>query len=209
MRQCLFVGEVIGITLHRQSETLGKNIIPCGRRFLGAFHIKLISLVTYRLSDVRVCLHPHLRIADLVDRVELVPPDRNMRVWIIPFENAHKLHFDGIAGAVTNSTLRTGGHDQIVVHLGSALLDSADNILANVAGEPLVYGCDLASKTLQLVDRHGADLNKRAGQKVLNAFLCRSQLDAVGLRTGRVLERALGQKLEYGATGSCDGSADW
>ena len=111
-----------------------------------------------------------------------------MRVWIIPFENAHKLHFDGIAGAVTNSTLRTGGHDQIVVHLGSALLDSADNILANVAGEPLVYGCDLASKTLQLVDRHGADLNKRAGQKVLNAFLGRSQLDAVGLRTGRVLK---------------------
>ena len=78
------------------------------------------------------------------------------------------------------------------------LLDSADNILANVAGEPLVYGCDLASETLQLVDRHGADLNKRAGQKVLNAFLGRSQFDAVGLRTGRVLERALCQKLEYG-----------
>ena len=188
MRQRLFVGEVIGVTLHRQSETLGKNIIPCGRCFLGAFHIKLISLVTYRLSDVRVRLHPHLRIADLVDRVKLVPPDRNMRVWIIPLENAHKLHFDGVTGAVTNSTLRTGGHDQIVVHLGSALLDSADNILANVAGEPLVYGCDLASKTLQLVDRHGADLNKRAGQKVLNAFLGRSQLDAVGLRTGCVLK---------------------
>ena len=50
-----------------------------------------------------------------------------MRVWIIPLENAHKLHFDGVAGAVTNSTLRTGGNDQIVVHLGSALLDSTLN----------------------------------------------------------------------------------
>ena len=104
-----------------------------------------------------------------------------MRVWIVALENAHELHFDGITGAVTNSTLRTGGDDQIVVHLGSTLLNSTDNILANVTGKPLVHSCDLASKTLQFVDRHGADLNERAGQKVLNAFLGRGQLDAVGL----------------------------
>ena len=78
-------------------------------------------------------------------------------------ENVHQLHFDGIAGAITNRTLGTGRYNKVVVQLGGALLHRADNVLPGVGGgQPLVHGSHFAAQTLELVHRHGTDFDQGA-----------------------------------------------
>ena len=136
----LLISKEVGVAFHRQVEALGQNIIPCTGRVFRALHIQLISLIAHSLPEVRVRLQPHFRLAYFVDRVQLVIEDGDMRVDILALQDLHQLHFDGVAAAVSDSTLRACRHDEIIFVLGCALLDGADGVFPDVAGEPFVHG---------------------------------------------------------------------
>ena len=208
--QSLLVGEVVGVPLHRKAEPLGQHIIPCGGGGFRPVHILLIGLIGDGLSQIRVGLRPHIGVGHLLNRVQLVPPDGNMLLRRAnALENVHQLHFDGIAGAVTNRALGTGRYNKVVVQLGGALLHRADDILPGVGGgQPLVHGGHFAAQALELVHRHGADLNQGARDKILNTLLGRGQLHPIGPGPGGVLQRPLSHELEDGASGPGDGGLD-
>ena len=75
-------------------------------------------------------------------------------------ENVHQLHFDGVTGAITNRAFGTGRYNKVVIQLGSALFDCANNVFPGVGRrQPFVYGGHLTAKTLKLVHRHGANFD--------------------------------------------------
>ena len=117
-----------------------------------------------------------------------------MRVDVIPFQDAHQFHFDGVAAAVAHRALAAGRHDQVIVHLAAALLDGTNGVFPDGAAEPLVYCCHLVSPALQLVDAHGPNFQKAVGQKVFDALLCAGQLYSAGSSTRRVLQAAFRHK---------------
>ena len=118
-----------------------------------------------------------------------------MRIVIIPTQNALKLHFDRIARAISDGTLRAGGDNQIVVILACALLNRANHIFPDIAAQPLINGGNLTLQSLKLIDAHGADLKNGVGQEVLNTLLCAGQLLPVCLATSSILERSIRHKL--------------
>ena len=103
--ESLFIGEVVGIALHGEPKPFCQNIVSGGRRLLSALHIQLIGLIADSLPDVGVGLQPHLRIGHFIHRIQLIPPDGDMGIEVIPFENVHQLHFDSIAGSVSDCAL--------------------------------------------------------------------------------------------------------
>ena len=143
MRKSFFVSEVIGVPLHRQSKSLCKNIVSGSWSFFSSFNIKLISFIAYGFSKIWISLEPHFRVSDFINGIKLVPPNRNVGIDVVAFKDVHQLHFDGVAASVTNRTFRADCNNDVVVHLGCALLNCADNILSNVSGKPLINGCDL------------------------------------------------------------------
>ena len=78
MRQRLFVGEVVRVPLHGDTEPLGQNIVACGRSFLSSLNLQLIGLVSDCLSQIRIGLQPHGRVGHFLELVQLVVPDRDM-----------------------------------------------------------------------------------------------------------------------------------
>ena len=143
MRKSFFISEVIGVTLHRQSKSLRKNIVSGSWSFFSSFNIKLISFIAYGFSKIRISLEPHFRVSDFVNGVKLVPPNRNVGIDVVTLKDVHQLHFDGVAASVTNRTFRTDCNDDVVIHLGCTLLNCTDNILSNVTGKPLINSRDL------------------------------------------------------------------
>src|SRR5699024_1566024 len=108
-------------------------------------------------------------------------PDRHVGSLVLALEHGHELHLDGVTHAVTNRTLRRDGHDDPVLVLGRTLFDSADNILSDVTGEPLVHGVILTAHTLKLVHGHGTNLDERFGKPVLDPLHSGHQLRPVGV----------------------------
>ena len=117
MGQGLFVREEVGVTLHRDAESLRQNIIPGGRSVLSTLHVTLKCIVGDGSPDVGIGLHPGFRFSDLLNIVLTVIPDRRMRIVVFALEDGHKFHLDGIAHRVSNSTLGRGGHDKPVLVL--------------------------------------------------------------------------------------------
>src|SRR5688572_16258044 len=66
MDKCLFVGEEVGVSLHRNTETLSQNIVASSRSFLGPLHVQLICLVRDRQPNIRLSLHPHLGVGNFL-----------------------------------------------------------------------------------------------------------------------------------------------
>src|SRR4051812_9379163 len=148
----------------------------------------MVDVVRHRLAKVRIGLQPRLWLAYFFDVVKLVMPDRNVGSLVVSSKDGCEFHFDGVTGTIADRTFRTRGEDQVVLKLGRALLDCADHVLSNVAGQPLINRRDLWSEALKLVDRHRADLEQGPGQKVLDTLLCGRQLHALRPRTSRVLQ---------------------
>ena len=166
-----FVCEVISVAFHRKPKTLSQNIVSGSGSLFGSFNIELVGLVCYRLSEVGIGLKPHLGVGYLVNGIEFVPPNRYVGIVVVSLKDAHQLHFDCVAASVTNSTLRRGCDDEIVVNLGCTLFDGTYYILSNVSREPLINGSDFTSQTLKLIDAHWSDFKQGASKEVLNSFL--------------------------------------
>ena len=209
MRKGFFISKEICVTFHRDAKALRQNIVSSGWRFLCSFDVELVRFIANGLAEVRISLKPHVWVADFADVVELVIPNRDVRVDVFAFENIHQLHLNGIARTIADRTFRTDGHDQVIILLGSALLDGTNDILANIAGKPFVDRGNLGTQTLKLVDAHGPDLKQRAGKKVFNTFLCRRELYAICFATSGVLQRAVCQEFKQGAARSCDRGSNW
>ena len=158
MRKCFFISEEICIALHRNPKAFGQNIIPRSWRFLRSVDVKLISFIAYSLSKIGVRLKPHVRIGYFVNGVQFIVPNRYMGIAVLPLKDFHQFHFDRIAASITNRTFRTRSYDEVVVILGSTLLNSAYNILSNVTGKPFIDSGDFAPKTLKLIDAHRPNL---------------------------------------------------
>ena len=110
-----------------------------------------------------------------------------MRVDVIPFENVHQLHFDCIAGTITNCPFRTDRNDEIVVDLRSALLYCTDYILSNVPRKPFVYRRNFDLHSLKLIDSHWSYLQQRTRQKILDTLFGWRKFYAVCFRACRIL----------------------
>ena len=197
MAQGLFVREEIGVALHGQVEALGQNIVSGAGGFLRTLHVQLIGLVAHGLAQVRVGLQPHLRLAHFLNGVQLVVPDGHMGVDVLPFQDAHQLHFDVVAAAVAHRALGGSRHDEVILVLGCALLNGTNGVFPDVAGEPLVHGRHSVTPSLQLLNGHRAHFQQAVGQKVLDALLGGSHLHPVCLGAGGVLQAALRHKLEH------------
>ena len=89
------------------------------------------------------------------------------------------------------------------------MFERTDHVLADVAGKPLIYRTNLGSKTLKLVNRHGANLKKGSGEEVLHTFLRSNQLLAVSPRTSCILNGSLSQELVQRTSGTGDGGPEW
>ena len=113
----LFIREVVREALHSQPETLGQNIVLGGRHLLCPLHVKLVGLVGNGLADVRIALRPHSGLCHLIDRVQLVPPDRDVGVVILTLEDLHQLHFDCVADTVTYGALGACRDNDVVIQL--------------------------------------------------------------------------------------------
>ena len=210
MGESLLIGEVVGVALHGQPEPLCQHIVAGGGGRFCPVNVLLVGLVGHGLSQIGVCLDPHVRIGDLFHGVQLVPPDGYVLLGRADtLKNVHQLHFDGIARSVSDRALGAGGDDQVVVQLGCALLNGTDDILPGVRRrKPLIHRGHFAAESLELVHRHGTDLHQGAGDEVLDPLLCRGQLDAVGSGAGGVLQGTLGHELKHRASRSGDGGLD-
>ena len=56
-------------------KPFSQNIVLCGWNTLRSLDIQLIGLVGHGLSDVGLCLDPHLGIVDFFNIIQLVVPD--------------------------------------------------------------------------------------------------------------------------------------
>src|SRR4029079_4486241 len=153
MRDGFFVGEEVGEPLHGDPKPLRQNVISSGCRLLSTFHIELISIVGDRAPDVRLSLHPHCRVGDFFKLVQLVMPDGYVRCRVIALENLLQFQLDRVARTVSNSAFRANGENKILVLLSLPLPDRTYDILANVAGQPLVNRCYFRPKTLEFRNR--------------------------------------------------------
>ena len=117
-----------------------------------------------------------------------------MRVDVLPFQDVRQLHFDRIAGTVSNTAFRTDSDDKPVVQFACALLQRSDDIFPDIAGQPFVNGGVFAPGALQLIDTHGSRLNDGRIDKVLNSLLCWGDLHAVCLAACGVLQGSFRQK---------------
>ena len=120
-----------------------------------------------------------------------------MGVDVLPFQDAHQLHFDVVAASVAHGTLGGSRHDEVILVLGCALFNGTNGIFPDVAGEPLIHGRHSVAPSLQLLNGHRAHFQQAVGQKVLDALLGGSHLHSVCLGAGGVLQAALGHKLEH------------
>src|ERR1044072_999131 len=138
MRESLFVGEEIGVTFHRNPETLSKNVVSSSRRLFGTFNIELVGFIGDRLPEVGICFQPHFRRSDFLDLIQLVMPNGDVGRLVLAFENIGQLHLDGVTATVSNSAFGTDGHNQVVVKFRSALLYSTNHLLSEITRKPLV-----------------------------------------------------------------------
>ena len=132
MRQRFFIREVICIAFHRKTKTFCQNIISGCRSFLSSFYIQLICFITYSLSKIRISFNPHVGFANLLYRINFIPPDRHMRINIFTLKNVHQFHFDCIATSVTDSTLGADCNYEIVVILRRTLFESTYNVFSYI-----------------------------------------------------------------------------
>ena len=131
-----------------------------------------------------------------------------MRIRVLAPQDVEELHLHVVARRVPDGTLRGHGQDEPVIDLGSPLLDGTDDILSNIAGQPLVHRVHLGPKTLKLVDGHGANLEQTVRHEVLDPLLGGDELLAKRSVAGRVLKRSLSHEIEQGTLGSGDGGAE-
>ena len=161
--QGLLVGKEIGVALHGQVEALGQNIVPGAGGFLRTLHVQLVGLVAHGLAQVRVGFQPHLRLAHFLNGIQLVVPDGHMGVDVLPFQDAHQLHFDVVAAAVAHRALRGSRHDEVILVLGCTLFNGTNGVFPDVAGEPFVHGRHSVAPSLQLLNGHRAHFQKAVG----------------------------------------------
>src|SRR5690606_13522103 len=90
----LFVCEEVGVSLHRNTEALSQDVVSCSRCFLGSLNVQVIVLVGVRLTEFELSLKPHLRLTIFILSINLVPPDRHVRCYVVTTEDVRKFHFD-------------------------------------------------------------------------------------------------------------------
>src|SRR3954452_8040033 len=104
MNQRFLVREEVCVTLHRNAEALGENVIARSRSFLGPFDVQLVSFVGDGLPQVWISLQPHSWIIDFLQLIQLVMPDRDVGSVVLTLEDVLELHFDRVAGTVSDVT---------------------------------------------------------------------------------------------------------
>jgi len=122
--------------------------------------VALICLVGYRDSDIRLRLDPHFGVGYFLNIVQSIVPDRRMWIVELSFENLEKLELHRVSGRVSNSSFGRNGKDKVILDLRGALLDGTDNILPDIARQPLVDRIHLGAKSLKLVDCHWTNFEK-------------------------------------------------
>ena len=132
MRESLLVGEEVGVSLERNTEALGQDVIARVRNVLRPLDVSLISVIGHRDANIGLRLRPHVRVGNLLDIVKTVVEDARVRVVILAAENLQKLHLDVVPRHVPDRSLRGDSKDQVVIDLGCSLLKSTDDILSNV-----------------------------------------------------------------------------
>ena len=132
MAKGLFIRKKVCVPLHRQVEALCKDVVPGTGRFFGSFYVQLIGLVAHGLAQVRVCLQPHLRSAHFLNAVQLVVPDRDMWVYVLPLQDAQQFHFDVVAASVAHRALAACRNDQVVLVFRRALLNGTNGVFPDV-----------------------------------------------------------------------------
>ena len=110
-----------------------------------------------------------------------------MGVDVLPFQDAHQLHFDVVAAAVAHRALGGSRHDEVILVLGRALLNGTNGVFPDVAGEPLIHSRYSVTPSLKLLNGHRTHFQQTVRQKVLDALLGGSHLHPVSLVSGGVL----------------------
>src|SRR5690348_15143526 len=131
-----------------------------------------------------------------------------MRRILLTTKDGLEFHFDGISRTIPNGSFRADGKDDVVLQLRGTLLNSTNNILSNVAGQPFVNRRDLRTKTLKLVDRHWTNFKQGSSQEVLDTLLCGHQFLPKSSVACGVLQRSFGQKLKQWSARPNDASPD-
>ena len=119
-----------------------------------------------------------------------------MLVSVFALKDFEELHLYVVTAGVSDRALGGDGHDKPIVDLGCPLFESADDILSNIAGEPLVHRAELWTEPLKLVDGHGANLDDAVRHEVLDPLLGGAELLTIGLGTRGVSNLAVGHERE-------------
>ena len=119
-----------------------------------------------------------------------------MRVDVLPFQNVHQLHLNGVATTIADGTFRTGSYNQVVLILRCTLFECTDGVFSNVTTQPFVNSSHTVPSALQLVNGHRANFQQTVRKKVFDALFRGSQFHTVRFSTGRVLQASLRHKLQ-------------
>ena len=75
MRDCLLVGEEVGVSLHGDSEPLGEDVVSSSWSLFHSLDVLLIPIIRDSDANVRLGFYPHSRIRYFLDVVKAVVED--------------------------------------------------------------------------------------------------------------------------------------
>ena len=137
--------------------------------------------------------------------VELVVPDRGVRIIVLALQDLHELHFDVVADTVSYGAFGARRDDEPILDLRGALFDRADDVLPGIPRKPFVDGVDFGSKALKLIDGHRSHLKQGIRHKVLDALFGRCELYLTRSVASGVRSRTQRQELEQRSPCPCYG----